>query len=209
MLAAVLHDVQNMTLEELPRPEPGEGEAVVAVQACGICQTDYCAFTGKRMNWPKETVLGHEFSGVIAEVGPGVKGWAPGDEVVVSPVGYCGVCRECRLGRQHYCHHGYVIGGDGQPRVYHGAFAEFVRVPAVALYAKPPALSFEGTALTEPLAGSFKGMIEYSQLRLGEDVVIVGAGRGSTCSASSRRATSRSRPGTFTSPRSAWMRPSR
>ena len=176
MLAAVLRAPNDLRLEQVPDPAPGHGEVVVAVKACGICQTDYLAITGGRMNWEPGSITGHEFAGVIANVGDGVEGWAEGDDVVVMPIGTCGRCKHCQAGKQHYCVDGYVIGGDGQPRFYHGAFAEYCKVPASSLFAKPATLSMEAAALTEPLAGSYKGMIAYTQMTVAEDVVIIGGG---------------------------------
>jgi len=176
VLAAVLEAVGQMPLKDVPKPEPGPGEVIVRVKACGICQTDYSAYTGARTNFEPGLIVGHEISGVLDEVGEGVEDWCVGDEVVVSPAGFCGVCRWCRSGLQHYCKDGFVIGGEGFERVLNGGFAEFVRAPTSVLYHKPPNVSFPAAAITEPLAGSYKGLIEYTQMRVGEDVVIVGAG---------------------------------
>jgi threonine dehydrogenase-like Zn-dependent dehydrogenase len=165
-----------MPLREVPKPEPGPGEVVVQVKACGICQTDYLAYTGGRTNWTPGLIVGHEISGVVAERGPGVTHWQPGDEVVVSPAGFCGLCRWCRTGLQHYCSDGFVIGGEGFERVLNGGFAQYVRAPVSVLYPKPPNVSFAAAALTEPLGGSYKGLIEYTQMRVGEDLVIIGCG---------------------------------
>jgi L-iditol 2-dehydrogenase len=176
MLAAVLEAVGKMPLREVPKPEPGPGEVVVQVKACGICQTDYLAYTGGRTNWTPGLIVGHEISGVVAERGPGVTHWQPGDEVVVSPAGFCGLCRWCRTGLQHYCSDGFVIGGEGFERVLNGGFAQYVRAPVSVLYPKPPNVSFAAAALTEPLGGSYKGLIEYTQMRVGEDLVIIGCG---------------------------------
>lgn len=176
MLAAVLEAVGQMPLWEVPKPEPGPGEVVVRVRACGICQTDYLAYTGGRTNWTPGLIVGHEISGVIDQLGPGVASCAEGDEVVVSPAGFCGLCRWCRTGLQHYCSDGFVIGGEGFERVLNGGFAEFVRAPGSVIYPKPPNVSFSAAALTEPLAGSYKGLIEYTQMRVGEDLVIIGCG---------------------------------
>ncbi len=122
--------------------------------------------------------MGHEMSGVIESLGAGVAelGWTEGTEVVISPAGFCGRCRWCLTGMQHYCTSGFVIGGDGFERFFNGAFAEYVLAPASTLYRKPADLSFEQVALTEPLGGSWKGMIAYSEMQVGEDVVILGGG---------------------------------
>jgi threonine dehydrogenase-like Zn-dependent dehydrogenase len=176
VLAAVLEAVGKMPLREVPKPEAGPGEVVVRVKACGICQTDYLAYTGGRTNWTPGLIVGHEISGVIDQVGPGVASCAEGDEVVASPAGFCGLCRWCRTGLQHYCSDGFVIGGEGFERVLNGGFAEYVKAPQSVIYAKAPNVSFAAAALTEPLAGSYKGLIEYTQMRIGEDVVIIGCG---------------------------------
>ncbi|MGC8971591.1 MAG: zinc-dependent alcohol dehydrogenase [bacterium] len=176
MLAAVLEGVRQMVLKEVPKPSIKKNEVLVRVKSCGICQTDYSAYTGRRTNWTPPMILGHEISGVIEEIGDEVENWRPGDEVILSPVISCGECDNCRLGFGHYCRNGKVIGGEGQKVVLPGGFAEYVAVPTSVLYRKPKNISFDSAALTEPLAGSYKGMIEYSNLRLGEDVVIIGAG---------------------------------
>ncbi len=176
MLAAVLEDVRKMVLKDVPRPEAGPGEAIVRVKACGICQTDYCAYTGARMNWRPGHIVGHEMSGTVEEVGHGVRRFKPGDDVIVSPASFCGQCEYCKSGLEHYCPNGAVIGGDGFERVLPGGFAEFVRAPLQTLYRKPANISFPAAAITEPLAGSYKGLIAYTRLTVGEDVVIIGAG---------------------------------
>ncbi|MGE5586984.1 MAG: zinc-dependent alcohol dehydrogenase [Clostridia bacterium] len=176
MLAAVLEGPRQLVLKDVPKPQPGPGDVVVRVAACGVCHTDYSAFTGARRNYKPPMIMGHEISGIVDEVGPGVGDLREGDEVIVSPAVYCGRCKMCRLGMHHYCEHGAVIGGDGFERVLDGGFAEYVRVPASSVFRKPPGLSFIAAALTEPLAGSYKGLVEYSQIRVGEDVVIIGAG---------------------------------
>ncbi len=176
MLAAVLERVGVMPLKEMPDPKPGAGEVVVRVMACGICMTDFCAYTGKRTNFREGSIVGHEISGVIEEVGPGVTAWQPGQEVVVSPAAFCGRCKWCRTGLQHYCPNGFGIGGEGFENVWDGGFAELVRAPESVLYEKPSNVSFAAAALTEPLGGSYKGLVEYTQLRVGEDIVVIGAG---------------------------------
>lgn len=176
MLAAVLEGIKKMVLKDVPKPSIKKNEVLVRVKACGICQTDYSAYTGRRTNWNPPMILGHEISGIVEDVGEEVENWKPGDEVILSPVISCGECDNCRLGLGHYCRNGKVIGGEGQKIVLPGGFAEYLSVPTSVLYKKPQNITFESAALAEPLAGSYKGMIEYSNLRLGEDVVIIGAG---------------------------------
>lgn len=176
MLAAVLEGVKKMVLKEVEKPRAGPGEVVVRIKACGICQTDYCAYMGKRTNWKPGAIIGHEMSGIIDEVGEGVNRFKARDEVVISPAVCCGHCDYCKKGLEHYCPEGFSIGGEGFDNVWNGGFAGFTKTPESALYKKPGNISFEAAALTEPLAGSYKGMILYSQMTLGEDVVIIGAG---------------------------------
>ena len=177
MLAAVLHDFDDLRLEQVPIPRAEEvGDVVVRIKACGFCATDYKAIKGIRRNVKFPTIVGHEPSGVVAEVGPGVEHFHVGDEVIVQPLGHCGFCRHCRVGNTHYCEHAFCTGGDGPENVWPGAFAEYMRTKEICLYHKPPAISFDAAAITEPLAGAWKGVIHYSQMQIGDDVVIIGVG---------------------------------
>ena len=94
MLAAVLEDFDRLELKEVPDPEPGPGEVVVAVRSCGICATDYKAIRGIRRNVTFPFIAGHEVAGVVAAVGPHVTRFREGDEVAVQPSGFCGLCEE-------------------------------------------------------------------------------------------------------------------
>jgi len=176
MLGAVLTGVEEMHLRQVPTPRPGPGEVRVRVKACGVCQTDYTGYLGKREQIPYPTILGHEIAGVIDEVGEGTGEWQVGDEVALSPVIPCGRCHYCRIDKANHCRSGIVIGGEGQPTIIDGAFAEYVVVPTIVLYRKPSSVSFEAACLAEPLAGSYKGLIDFSGLRIGDDVAIIGCG---------------------------------
>jgi len=176
MKAAVLEDFNRIAIREVPTPKPRSTVVLLRVKACGICLTDYKAYRGYRRNVKFPCVLGHEFAGIVEAVGDNVRFFRTNDEVIVSPVSNCGVCEDCRSGFAQYCRFGAVIGGDGMENFLDGAFAEYTLVPENSLYHKPPKISFEAAALTEPLAGAYKGLIEYSQLRIAEDIVIIGAG---------------------------------
>ena len=176
MLAAVLKDYNDLALEDVPQPEPGIGEAVVRIRSCGFCATDYKAIKGIRRNVVFPLIPGHEPSGVVAKVGPGVEHFKEGDEVILQPSGYCGACRHCRAGNTHYCEHSFTTGGDGPPTTWPGSFAEYTKTLAACLFHKPPSLSFDAAALTEPLSGAWKGVVQYSQIEVGDDVVVIGTG---------------------------------
>jgi L-iditol 2-dehydrogenase len=113
---------------------------------------------------------------VVAAVGSGVIHFKEGDEVICQPSAYCGVCPHCRVGNTHYCQHSVTYGGDGPEDIRAGAFAEYMKIPAVCLFHKPPTLSFDAAALTEPLSGAWKGVVHYSQMGLADDVVVIGVG---------------------------------
>ena len=176
MLAAVLKDFNKLALEDVPKPKPKPNEVVVRVKATGICATDYKAITGKRQNVTFPIILGHENAGIVDSVGSMVKHVRSGDEVILSPRHFCGLCENCRRGQFHYCEFGYTTGGDGSKSIHNGGFAEYMLCEEICAFHKPEGISLEAAALTEPLSGAWKGVIQYSQLSIGEDVVIIGVG---------------------------------
>lgn len=176
MLAAVLHDFNDLRLEDVPRPEPENDEVVVKIKACGFCATDYKAIKGIRQNVSFPCIVGHEPAGIISKIGKGVKNVEEGDEVVIMPSGYCGYCRPCRIGKTHYCERAFTTGGDGPDDVRAGAFAEYMKTTATSIFPKPANVSFEAAAITEPLSGAWKGVIQYSEMEVGDDVVVIGVG---------------------------------
>ena len=176
MLAAVLHDFDKLVLEEVPTPEPRDSEVLVRIRSCGFCATDYKAIKGIRRNVTFPLIPGHEPSGVIAAVGRSVRHFKVGDEVICQPSGYCGVCRYCREGNTHYCEHAYTTGGDGPEDVRPGAFAEYMVTGEECIFRKPANISFDAAALTEPLSGAWKGVVQKSEIRVGDDVVVIGTG---------------------------------
>jgi threonine dehydrogenase-like Zn-dependent dehydrogenase len=98
MLAAVLPDFNDLRLEEVLIPEPGLGEVVVRLHSCGICATDYKAIVGIRRNVTFPAVLGHEPSGIVARVGPGVIHFKEGDEVICQPRAIAATASTAALG---------------------------------------------------------------------------------------------------------------
>ncbi len=176
MLAAVLTDFDKLVLEEVAEPEAELNEVVVRVKACGFCATDYKAIKGIRRNVTFPFIAGHEPAGIVAKVGAGVSNVKEGDEVICQPSGYCGFCAHCRAGNTHYCERAFTTGGDGPADVRPGAFAEYMKTDAKCLLHKPANISFDAAALTEPLSGAWKGVVQYSEMKVGDDVVIIGVG---------------------------------
>ena len=176
MLAAVLHDFNKLSLDDVPVPYPDFGEVVVRVKSTGFCATDYKAIKGIRRNVSFPFIAGHEPSGIVSSVGKGVSHFKEGDEVICQPSGYCGVCSHCRAGNTHYCENAFTTGGDGPEDVRPGAFAEYMKTTETCLFRKPKQISFDAAALTEPLSGAWKGIIQYSEMKVGDNVVVIGVG---------------------------------
>lgn len=177
MLAAVLEDFNKLELKKIPIPVPAAtGTVLVRIKSCGICATDVKAIKGIRRNVEFPFIPGHEPSGIVEKIGPAVEHFKPGDEVICQPSGYCGFCENCRNGNTHYCEHAFTTGGDGPKDTRPGAFAEYMLTKEICLFPKPRSISFDEAAITEPLSGAWKGVIEHSEMQVGDDVVVIGVG---------------------------------
>lgn len=170
MKAAVCKARETIVIEDVPRPEPRRGQALVAVKATGLCGSDVDGYTGHHpmIKWP--IILGHECAGVVAEVGPGERRWKPGDPVVVEPFFTCKGCPACLRGQYNLCVD-LKITGHQVP----GSLAEFVIAESCFLHPKPANLSFAEAAIAEPVAGSLHA-VERANPRLGSFVAIIGCG---------------------------------
>jgi 2-desacetyl-2-hydroxyethyl bacteriochlorophyllide A dehydrogenase len=168
MLAAFCTEPRKVELRDVPRPEPGPGHVLVKVRNCGICGSDLHWYTGG-LPVPAECP-GHEISGEVAEVGAGVDGFAPGDRVAVEPAITCGRCPACRAGDYQLCTAFKIVGTHAA-----GGFAEFLDMPAYALFKLPDEIEWPTAALTEPLAVGVHG-VRLGNVRLGDRVLILGAG---------------------------------
>lgn len=157
-----------LDIASVPDPIARAGEVIVRVDSCGICGSDVHALEYKTRQ-PGQ-IIGHEFSGTVAELSESVSGWSVGDQVAVDPHGECGTCEWCRRGVNLRCPHSRHIG-LGDP----GAFAEYVSVPASQLSRLPDGVSLEAAAHVEPLAVAVRAVRE-AHLKGGEDVLVFGAG---------------------------------
>lgn len=174
MLAARLVAAgEPLRVEEVPVPEPGPGEALVEVRACGLCGTDlHLAVDGDLPVDHVPITLGHEAAGVVAAAGPG--GGAPreGQRVALFPAASCGRCRFCVAGREALCDSSRVYG-----MARDGALAEYVAVPARSLLPLPDEVPFDvGAIVTDGVATPFHALRARGGLRAGESVGIFGCG---------------------------------
>lgn len=170
MKAAVCVDRERIEVRQVPIPVPGAGEVLVQVKATGLCGSDVDGFTGHHpmIRWP--IILGHEASGIIAECGPSVTRWKPGDPVAIEPFFTCKVCPACLRGQYNLCVD-LKITGHQVP----GTMAEYVIAEERFVHRKPDALSFDEAAIAEPASGSLHA-VERCGLRLGDFVAVIGCG---------------------------------
>jgi len=162
-----------LRIVELEPPAPGPAQVLLEVSYCGICGSDL-HFRDVPALFPQGTIPGHEFSGRITALGPGVEGWAAGDRVCVLPFAQCGECEACLRGEEQVCPHAVVRGvglGTGRP----GGYAERVTVDARMLFALPDCVDDRAGALTEPLAVAVRA-VACAQTASGEPVSVIGAG---------------------------------
>lgn len=154
MRAFVQTAVGHFEPRDIDRPVAGPGEVILKMRAALTCGTDLKLLARGHARIRPPLTMGHELSGVVVEVGPGVTAWKPGDRAVPGISGPCGRCPDCTAGRGNLC-------GEGHTDRLWGAFAEFVRVPAgvVAsnLHRIPAGLSDEAAAFLDPLASVLHG----------------------------------------------------
>ncbi len=175
MKALVLKDYRRFSYEDVPSPKFGPEEVLVAVKACGICGSDVHGMDGSTGRRRPPIIMGHEASGLIAEVGAGVKGWKPGQRVTFDSTIYCGSCEFCRRGQVNLCNQRRVLGVSCEDYSQNGAFADFVAVPQRVLYRLSDALSFEHAALVEPFAIALHA-VRRAPLASNDAAVVIGCG---------------------------------
>src|SRR5262245_5483806 len=157
----------QVVVEEVTRPEPGPGEVVLAVGACGICGTDLHWYKGEMM-LPR-FCPGHEIAGTVAMVGAGVTALKEGDRATVEGLATCGQCRYCLAGDYHYCG-SLRMQGLNMP----GGFADYLAMPARHCFAVG-AMDLAIASLGEPL-GVAVHAVRIANLRIGQRVLVLGAG---------------------------------
>jgi S-(hydroxymethyl)mycothiol dehydrogenase len=182
----VIADAQGapVRVETVLVPDPGPGEALVRVKACGVCHT-YLHYREGAINQDFPFLLGHEAAGTVEAVGPGVSGLAPGDYVVVAWRAPCGECRSCRRGRPWYCFASRnatqpMTLGDGtplSPALGIGAFAELTLVAAGQAVKVDPAARPEAAGLVGcGVMAGFGAAVNTGAVQRGDTVAVIGCG---------------------------------
>ena len=170
MLQAVLQMPEKVIVREMERPVPGPGQVLIKVERIGSCGSDIHAYYGKHPYIKCPIVQGHEFSGLIAEVGERVEGLAPGDNVTVMPQLVCGQCYPCKHGNYHICNELKVIGCQAE-----GAAQEYIAVDAKIVVRLPENMSHEEGAMVEPVAVGAHAVGRLGNVD-GLNVLVLGAG---------------------------------
>ena len=169
MKACVLHAIGDLRYEDVPTPSPRAGEALIAVRACGVCGSDIPrVFEKGTYQFP--AIPGHEFSGEVVAVGPGVDAEWVGKAVAVFPLIPCRACGPCEIGAFAQCEDYNYLGSRCD-----GAFAEFVCAPAWNLLRVPDGVSYEVAAMVEPAAVAIHAL-RQAGIDMGDRVAIFGAG---------------------------------
>ena len=184
--AAVMTGLNNIEIQERPMPEPGPGQAVIRVEAVGVCGSDVAYYRYGKIgpfvvNGP--FVLGHEVSGEVTAVGEGVDNVRVGDRVAVEPGTPDRNCEECRAGRYHLCPNLEFLATPP----YDGALLQYLAMDARCYFPLPDSMSFEDGALLEPLSVGLWGC-QRANLQAGDDVLITGAGPVGLLAAEAARA---------------------
>jgi L-iditol 2-dehydrogenase len=161
----------NVALRDMQEPVAEPGWAKIQVKAAGICGTDLHVVED-RYDIQPPIIMGHEFSGVVVEVGEGVSVCEVGDRVTSIPyVSSCGRCDQCRNGAWNLCPERKALGSKAD-----GAFAPYVTVPEGSVRPLPESVDYRQGSMMEPLACCVHGMLEATDVTAGDVVVVMGPG---------------------------------
>jgi L-iditol 2-dehydrogenase len=169
MKGAVIYSPGDIRVVDLETPEPGPSQVLIQVAACGVCGTEHTLYVGGYYaNYP--VVLGHEFAGVVVEVGEKVTKFKTGDSVTVDPNKVCHKCDFCQMGSAHLCSDLITYG-----ITHNGGDAEYMVAEEENLYRLPDTMTLEQGAFVEPLACALRAF-EVANIQLGDTVLVMGAG---------------------------------
>ncbi len=174
MKAALFHGSgKPLEVTEVPTPQPGAGELLVKVAACGVCHTDlHYLDHGVPTFKPPPLILGHEPSGIVTGVGAGVKNFKEGDEVLLPAVLTCGYCYNCRIGKENICDNMVMFGNHVD-----GAYAEYVLSPAKDTLHIPEGVPLEeGSIIADAVSTPYHAVVNRGEVKAGDNVIVFGCG---------------------------------
>ena len=159
-------------MEDVPEPQCGTNDVKIKVTHTGICGTDLHIYTWNE--WAQRTldlplITGHEFCGIVEEIGPGITHYKPGDHVSGEAHITCGYCRNCRAGKRHLCHKTIGVGIQRD-----GAFAEYLVIPESNVWPIHKDIPSEIAAFFDPYGNAAHTALSFEMVA--EDVLITGAG---------------------------------
>ena len=178
MKALIVKAPNQLEIIETPKPKIKPHEVLAKVSYCGICATDIAIATGissfVENGWVQYPVrIGHEWSGIIEEVGSEVTDLKPGDHVVAEDAVPCLQCKTCLKGWYAFCPSGRAVGTVGNN--WDGSFAEYIALPGQIVYKLRPETDLKEAALIEPASIAMHGIVKTG-VKAGEEVVVVGTG---------------------------------
>ncbi len=175
MRAVLFHRFADApVVTDVPEPDLPQGGVILRVRSTGLCRSDWHAWQGHDPGIALPHVPGHELAATIAEVDSGVRGWRPGQRVVVPFICACGDCEQCREGNQQVCTRQLQPGFN-----YWGSFAEYVAIPyaEVNLVALPDEISYDtAAALGCRFATAYRAVTAVGAVRPGEWLAVFGCG---------------------------------
>ena len=178
MLAAVLHGIKDLRVEECPMPEVAPGKVRLRIRRAGICGTDVHYFEDGRFGhfaMSAPFILGHEITGEVVAVGDGVSQPAIGQRVVVNPAWQCGQCDYCRNGRGNLCRRVRMLGSASTKPPTNGAFSEYLLIAAEQCFPIPDELDDGLAAMMEPFAVALHALRRAGSVA-GKRVMVTGGG---------------------------------
>ena len=170
MRAAVLHKPGDIRLEEVAKPVPGPGEVLLRVAAVGVCGSDLPRMLIKGAH-RMPIICGHEFSGHVDEIGPGVEGFQKGQLCTVPPMLPCGKCDQCATGDHSRCRDYDYFGSRRD-----GAYAEWVVVPVANLMKVPEGTDPRAAAMVDPASIALHAIWKAGGVRAGQRGAVIGCG---------------------------------
>ena len=153
MKAAVYRQNKGLVIEDVPMPDIGPGEVLVRIANTGFCGSDHSMLESKSLS--DGTILGHEVSGTVVDLGPEVDSHFMDMRVAIRPT-FCGECRDCRMGKPYFCQNNRRSIGIGD---LPGGFAEYIKVLPGMLIPIPEGVNSQNAALAEAFAAAFHGIV--------------------------------------------------